>query len=190
MLKRVGCAVLVLFSCGGIQAQTLDFNLSNDAVEAAFSAPFATTGFGKSAYQIGVLFSDRGDDNNWMTGGGFSVSGEAGADVPGLEFGVSVNAYIAEVANYDLAAIPLGAHIMYRPPLLNRFFAKLALEYAPDIVTFNDGDKLVLSAVRTGYEILPNADIYLGYRNIRMGIKNQSTVAIDEGWHVGVNLSF
>lgn len=190
MLKRVGCAVLVLFSCGGIQAQTLDFNLSNETVEGTFSAPFASTGFGKSAYHISVLFSDTNADNNWMTGGGFSVFGEAGADVPGLEFGVSVNGYISEVAAADFAAIPLGAHVSYRPPQLNRFFAKLAIEYAPGIVTFNDGDKLVLSAMRMGYEILPNADLYLGYRNIRVGIEDQPNATVDEGWHVGVSLSF
>ncbi len=190
MLKQVGCAVLVLFACSGIRAQTLDLNLSNETAEAAFSAPFASTSFGKSAYQISVLFSENNADNNWITGAGFFVSGEAGVDAPGLEFGVGVNIYLSEVENQQFAAIPLGAHVMYRPPMLNRFFAKLAFEYAPDIVTFNDGDKLLLSLVRTGYEILPNADIYVGYRNIQVGLKDGPDQTIDEGWHVGVHLSF
>lgn len=190
MLKRVGCALLVLFACSGIRAQTLDLNLSNDTAEAAFSAPFASTSFGKSAYQISVLFSENDADNNWITGAGFFVSGEAGADAPGLEFGVGVNVYIGEVSTQQFAAIPLGAQVTYRPPLLNRFFTKLAVEYAPDIVTFNDGDKLLLSLVRAGYEILPNADIYVGYRNTQVGIKDGPNMAVDEGWHVGVHLSF
>lgn len=192
MLKQVGYAFFGLLASSGLYAQTLDFNLSNDTAKAALFAPVASTGFGKSAYQISVLFSDKEVDNNWMVGGGFSVSGEAGADVPGLEFGVSINAYIVEVAAYEIIAIPLGAHARYSPPSLSRFFGKLAVEYAPDIVTFNDADKLVLAMARLGYEILPNADVYLGYRNIQAGIKDQpdSDATIDEGWHIGVNLTF
>jgi len=192
VLKQVFCAFFGLLACSSLHAQTLDFNLSNDTAEAALFAPFASTGFGKSAYQISVLFSDKEVDNNWMVGGGFSVSGEAGTDVPGLEFGVSINAYIAEVAAYELIALPLGAHARYSPPPLSRFFGKVAVEYAPDIVTFNDADQLVLAVARLGYEILPNADVYLGYRNIQVGIKDQpnSDVTIDKGWHIGVNLTF
>lgn len=190
MLKRFGCACFVSLLCSGIHAQTLDFNLSNDTAEAAFAAPFASTGFGRSSFGVSVLFSDKDADNNWITGGGITVAGEAGADVPGLEFGVSVNGYIAEVAAYDLVAIPLGAQVRYTPPQFSRFFGMLAMEYAPDIVTFNDGEKLAKSVVRVGYEILPDADVYVGYRNIRVGIKNRPDVGVDEGWYLGVNLRF
>lgn len=189
-MKRMMVAVVASLAWNIAGAQSLDMNLSNNTVEGVFAAPVSGTGLGRSSYDVSVLFSERDDDNNWMLGGGFTVTGEAGSDAPGLEFGVGVKAYTMEVAKYDVTAIPLGGHIRYAPPGMNRLFFKASLYWAPEIVTLYDGDQFLYITSRVGYEILPTADLYLGYRNIDVDIKNRDDVRVAESWMLGVQLTF
>ncbi len=181
---------LFVVNCGAVMAQSIDFNLSDESAEAAFIGPINGTGFGRSSYDISLLYSDKDADDNWMTGLGFTVAGEAGADAPGLEFGVGIKAYLLEVAKNDVVAIPLGGHIRYAPPRFSRFFAMVSLFYAPKIVTFNDGDDFLRTGVQLGYEILPQTDLYVGYRNVEVELKDGPDVTVDEAWHVGLKLTF
>ena len=189
-MKRITLALVSTLLSGAIYAQSLDMNLSNDTVEGAFEAPVTGTGFGKSYYDISVIFSERDEDNNWIAGGGFTVTGDAGSDVPGLELGVGVKVYAMEVAKFDVTAIPLGGHFRYAPPGMNRLFLRGALFWAPEIVTLYDGDEFVHSSVKLGYEILPTADVYVGYRDISIDIKNRDDEKVAANWMVGVTLTF
>jgi hypothetical protein len=188
--KRMILAFVTSFICGGVSAQSVDLNLSNDTVEGVFSGAVGGTGMGKSRYDISVLFSEEGDDENWMAGGGFTVSGDAGSDAPGLELGVGIKAYIMEVAKYDVSAIPLGGYVRYAPPVMNRFYVLASLFWAPEIVTFYDGEEFKYGQLKFGYELLPTADFYLGYRNIDADIKNRRDEEVAEGWMAGVKLTF
>ena len=183
-------ALVVLVVSSGANAQSLDMNLSNDTVEGVFEGAVGGTGLGKSSYDFSVLFSERKDENNWMIGGGFTVSGDAGSDVPGLQFGVGVKVYTMEVAKFDVTAIPLGGHVKYAPPAMNRLFVMGSAFWAPQIVTLYDGDEFIYSSFKVGYEILPAADVYIGYRNIFVDIKNRDDERVSETWMAGVKLAF
>jgi len=188
--NRLMLALAALIVSGGAGAQSLDLNLSNDAVEGTFEGAVGGTGMGKSSYDFSVLFSEREGDNNWLVGGGYTVAGDAGSDVPGLELGVSIKLYTMEVAKYDVTAIPLGGHIRYSPPTLNRFYAQVQGYWAPGIVTLYDGDEFYYAGAKFGYEVLPSADVYIGYRNIYVDIKNRDDERVSENWMVGVKLTF
>ena len=189
-MRRITLAFISILFGGVAHAQSVDMNLSNDTVEGVFEAPVTGTGFGKSYYDISALFSERNEDNNWIIGAGFTVTGDAGSDVPGLELGVGIKAYAMEVAKFDVTAMPLGGHLRYAPPGLNRFYFKGSLYWAPEIVTLYDGDEFIYSTVKFGYEILPTADVYAGYRDISIDIKNRNDEKVAANWMVGVTLKF
>ncbi len=190
MKKRLMLALTALIMGSGVHAQSLDLNLNNNAVEGTFEGAVGGTGMGKSSYDFSLLFSERRNDNNWMLGGGFTVAGDAGSDVPGLELGVSIKLYTMQVAKYDVTAIPLGGHIRYSPPAFNRFYILAQGYWAPRIVTLYDGDEFYYTGLRLAYEILPSADVYIGYRNIYVDIKNRDDERVSENGMMGIKLRF
>ncbi|TPW12027.1 MAG: hypothetical protein FD130_1852, partial [Halothiobacillaceae bacterium] len=100
MVSMRWIGLFIAFFCGTAVAQDLDINLSNDTAEVKFEAPIASTGVGRSSFDLDLLYADQKVDNNWLTGVGYTVSGNAGRDVPGLKFGVGVKAYVLEVARF------------------------------------------------------------------------------------------
>lgn len=171
-------------------AQSLDVNLNDDTVEVKVGMPLNWGGFGRSSWDVGMLYHDTDRDSNWLFTLGAQVQGAAGADAPGLEFGAGMKLFVADVNQYDVSAATLGVGLRYAPPAASRFYAALSGYYAPDIVTFSDGEDFFAGELRFGYEILPEAEIYLGYRNIEAGIKNKQDATVAEGWLVGLKILF
>ncbi len=171
-------------------AQSLDINLNDDTVQGVLALPLPWGGFGRSSWDLGVLYHEAERDDNWLFTLGAQVQGAAGADAPGLEFGAGLKLFVADVNQKDVAAATLGIGVRYAPPAFSRFYGSLSGYYAPDIVTFNDGEDFFAGDFRFGYEILPEAELYLGYRNIEAGIKNGQDATVAEGWLVGMKILF
>jgi hypothetical protein len=191
MNGRVWIAALLMGCATTVSAQSLDFSLSNDSALLDYSSPLQLGGFGRSSWDVSFLYKDNdiGDDNV-MGGLGLMVAGDAGTDAPGLEFGAGFKMFVADVAIYDVSALTLHGLVRYAHPAYSRFFMAVELDYSPDIVTFQDGERFLGTAARFGYEILPEADIYVGYRSYEVDIENGPDVDIEQGGHVGLRLTF
>ncbi len=61
--------------------------------------------------------------------------------------------------------------------------------YSPDIVTWLDGERYTEWGVRLDYQLLAQAYVYLGYRDIEVDINGQA-VEIDDTGHVGMKIHF
>lgn len=171
-------------------AQSLDVNLNDDTGQATVSMPLSLGGFGRSSWDAGFLYHEANNSDNWAVSLGAVVQGAAGGDAPGLEFGAGMRIYVVDTGQKDVTAVPLGLQVRYAPPAFSRFFGELDGYYAPDIVTFNDGKDFFAGQVRLGYEILPEAEIYVGYRNIEAGIKKQQDATVAEGGFLGLKIIF
>jgi hypothetical protein len=57
-------------------------------------------------------------------------------------------------------------------------------------VTFNDGENMRFTDMRIGYEILPEAEIYLGYRNAEVELESGVEGTIDESGFLGLRILF
>jgi hypothetical protein len=172
-------------------AQGLDINVGDDVAEIQFRSALGlkSDNFKQAHYEIGFFYKDD-TKNSAMGELGFEVSGGAGANAPGFELGAGVKGYLASLAEYDVGAISLGVMARYAPPIASRFAVTLRLNYAPSILTFNDGDALLIQNARFGYEILPEVEIYAGYRKIELDFDNQRDIKVDDGWHLGLDMQF
>lgn len=190
MKKRMLLALFASTFCGAANAQKVDVNMSENDVEFVFTGNVAGTGLGKSSYDFTALYAERSGDNNWLTGGGFMVSGASRVEVPGLEFGVGIKVYFMEVSKYDVTAFPLGGYVRYSPLMMNRFYAKASAFWAPQVTTLYDGEEFLFTSGQLGFSILPNADLYVGYRDIYVDIKNRDDERLTGTWFAGMQMTF
>jgi len=185
--------ILLSGMIGSVNAQSFDFNLSDESAEAKLMLPLGFGSLGQSQWDISLLYkdSDSGKDDNLVGGLGFEVVGEAGSDAPGLEFGVGMKGYYGEADEDDIGAFTLGGMLRYSPPSLSRFFGIARLNYAPKIVSFRDAERFWAVEARMGYEILPTAEIYIGYRDVEAKIEDKnSDVEVAKGAYIGVTFHF
>jgi len=178
---------------GQAMAQGVDLSLSNDSVQARVSTLAGNpTGMGNSEMDMGALYtSGRGAAKDNLLGMlGIMVIGNAGTGAPELDVGVGVKLFAASVDNDSLAALAVGSRLRFHPKALNRLSFTAEVHYAPDIVTFVDAQSFLYSAVRIEYEVLPQALVYVGYRNIRADLSNGPNATLDNGGHIGLQLIY
>src|SRR3569833_780911 len=175
----VGCVlVLVLFFV---------FCLCVVSALLSYVAPMGKQGFGRGEVDGSILFTDN---DAFMASVGFGVTGEAGTGSPGLLVGIGARLYGVNTDKSDLAALALGARFTFAPPPLPRLRIGGEVNYAPNIVTFIDGDRLFDNSVYVGNEIFQDAVAYVGVRRIKAGFENGPDVTIDKGAFLGISLHF
>ena len=181
-------SVLALVSASA-SADQVDVNLSNDTAFMQYASTLNYNGYGRTDMEIGALYTEADDVMGTF---GVSMTGEAGSDVPGLNFGLTVRLYAVNLDAPDasLAAVALGGGATYKPAPESRFGVIAYLNYAPDITTFGDAENLMETGLRAEYEVLPGAAAYVGYRLIRTELVGLGDIDLDDGGHVGLRLSF
>ena len=90
----------------------------------------------------------------------------------------------------DEAALALGGFVRYVFPNANRFSVQGRAYYAPDVLAFGDLEEVLEVEARISYNVLRDADLYLGARYIRAEADNGPEVTLDNGLMVGVQLRF
>jgi YfaZ precursor len=184
--RHVVAVALCLASASAV-AQTFDINLSNDAAMLTYMTPLGQQGFGHGQLDASVLFTDN---DNFLADLGLGVVGAAGSGSPGLTAGVGVKLYSVTTKHNDVVALALGGQIDYSPPVLPRMHLSGAVNLAPSIVTFMDGDLLFDGSLNIGYEIFQNAIAYFGFRKVKVNIQNGNNVTVDSGGYLGVKFKF
>jgi hypothetical protein len=138
---------------------------------------------------FGFLYNE---DDNLLGEISLLVIDEAGTKSPGLELGVGPKLYLADpdIPGVDFVAIGLGGQMRYKNPQAPRIVYGVGLFYAPSITAFGDADSMYEFDMRLEYELLPTANIYVGYRSIEADIKNRPDVEVDQSAVIGLRFKF
>ncbi len=182
-------AAFLCVSSMAVSAQEIDLSLSKDTALLSYTMPINYSAAGRTDADFGLLYTE---DNDMLVMAGIAMSGEAGSQVPGLDGGVGFKFYGVSMDNgADIGAVALGGMLKYELPGLNRVSLVGALNYAPNITTFGDADRLWDFNARVEFEVLPAAIVYLGYRDVgaRMDI-NKLDIDLDKGAHIGLKMAF
>ncbi len=115
---------------------------------------------------------------------GYLATGTVGSFTR-LRLGVGIMASFAD----SYFAIPLGLSAKYSLPVEWPVTLSASFYAAPNPLVFGDGDGY--NGYRLGIEsqIIPNASIYGGYRNIDLKYEN-GRKNFNDGWYVGVRFYF
>ena len=179
---RIFSALLAAGFSGAALADSIDINLNNDSIQAAYASIWRAADF-----SLGLV-SNR-ETHDWVASAGLLAFGTRQAATR-TEVAVGGKVYLVSVGNSDLRALGLGGAVRVFPrngPIAIGGYAF----YAPDIVTGGDGKSFWETGVHVDFEVMKNtADIYVGYRKIRAELNDGSHVTVDSGGHVGVRISF
>ncbi|WP_457592290.1 YfaZ family outer membrane protein [Hydrogenimonas sp.] len=115
---------------------------------------------------------------------GYLATGTVGSFTR-LRLGIGIMASVAD----SYLAVPLGLTLRYQVPVAWPVTLSGSVYAAPDPLVFGDGKGY--NAYRFGIEsqIIPNASLYGGYRNIDLKYEN-GRKDFNDGWYVGVRFYF
>lgn len=182
-------ALFLLLSAAAVAAQgaNLDFNLASNAAAVDYTANLTESGLeGDLLYLHHTNKVDIG-------AAGLDLVGNASPVGSPLLFGVGAKLFYIDpkgVTGSSGSALGVGAHVRYTWPTYNRFILGGQLYYAPNIVSFQNVSHFMLVSVDAGYEVLRNADVYVGYRHVTASFNGSQDVTLDTSFVLGLNLTF
>lgn len=188
-LRRTGLLMVFVFAmCAAFTAHAndLNINLGSNAASINYAASLTSSGLqGEFGYLHHTDSVDIGSAGLMVVGNSNPVGSPFLFAIGGKLFFISPKQYSG-----NGTVLGLGGHFNYTWPTYNRFTIGGELYYAPKIVSFNNADRYFQYGVNAGYEILRNAELYVGYRHISAAFTGTSTVTLDSTFMVGLNLSF
>ena len=187
---RILTTVLLLVASFSASATRIDINLNQDSARFSYYSLIGGSTFGRTEMGTGFLYNENKDILLEL---GLQVIDVAGSKTPGLEIGVGPRLYYFTSDNPDASgvAIALGGNLRYKLPQLQRLVFQGTLYYAPSITATLDAKNYLEVGLRVGYEILPTANVYLGFRNIDVKYtQGKGSHTLDNGTMVGMDFSF
>jgi len=187
--QAVLTVVLSLFA-GLASAQTthraFDINVNDDAARAAL---FLRAGNPMLLADLGWLHHQTRGDAIHL---GIHLVDEASNGKDSLQAGLGVRFVYTQPDNalVDGSALALGGFVRYVLPNANRFNIGGYLYYAPDVVSFGDVVEYYDVGARIGYNVVRDADVYLGVRSTKADYGGPGRFSFDSGLHIGFEIRF
>ena len=179
----LACAMLVPGLC---IAGELDININDDAARLSYAWPVRAD---KLRLDAGFLsHQDRGE----MLHFGLHLVDWASSGTNPLQGGLGGKLFYADTDSVfdDELLLGLGGFLRYTIPQYNRFSVSGQAYFAPDVLSFGDSEQFFELEARISYNVLREADIYLGARYITIEFENGGDFTLDNGLHAGIQLRF
>lgn len=184
-------AAALLLAAGAAQAENVEFSLSEDSFRFGLTGPLSRVFSGVNGlYDVGYLSRQRDGDDTGVAHLGVMLTGDAGAQDFNLTAGAGVRGVFVTGDGDNGGAVAPGVMVEARMPGYERIAASAYGYYAPKVVSFGDIDSYRDVGGALSYEIIRSAAIYVGYRNVRIGVENGPAVTVDNGFLVGLALRF
>ncbi len=171
-------------------ADAIDINLNDDAALLRYLAYDGRAGnFGKREMDVGLLYTTE-RDKDYIAMFGAQLIAEAGAGIPELEAGLGLKVFGIRYDSDSIFSLAIGGQLKYSLPPYRRFVVGVEGYYAPNVVTSSPADNFSFLSAYAGYEVVPEALLYLGYRDVRADLRRVGDTTIDDGVHLGVRFGF
>lgn len=172
-------------------AEIIDLSVNDDGFRAALYGPLSRTGADAAGqYDIGVVMRPEREDDLLVVHAGALVTGDAGMQQFDLAAGVGVRGVYIGRDHDTGGAVAIGGQAEGRLPGYDRFGLSMYGYYAPKVLSFGEFDKYYEVGASLDYQVLQNASVYVGYRNVNVRIEDGPELTADTGFHVGVRLKF
>ena len=191
MIKRVSAVFCLGLAAAPAHPAGLDINLSDQALRGTFSGSL-TDIFPRVSglYEMGLLAGEEEGSNYQQLHGGVLVTGDAGAARANVTAGLGARLAVLDVEEVTGGALALGGMFEARLPAFNRIGAVVYAYGAPKASSFGDLEGYLEYSVGVDYQVLQSASVYVGYRQLKIDSKDFGDFTVDNGWHLGMRLSF
>lgn len=170
-------------------ADSLDLNLNDDSMRLTYEADMGR-GMKGLAMDAGYFYNDRldGSDADLMHVG-LHVTGDNWSQSGVFNIKVGGRVIYTDLDPFDVMALGLGGEVRFSP--VHRLGIGGSAYYAPRIASFMDAERYSEYGVKIDYQLLTQAFVYVGYRQINVEVENISRkVELDDSAHVGLKLLF
>lgn len=175
-MKSLICRLLVVATFITLPTYCLadraGFNISNQFIEVFYRSNLN----GSLALEPSLIHSDVDNVKSDQLALGIFATHKT----PLLSFYLGGQPYYIHSKGVDAHGISLGGGVDVH--FHDKVFAGASLLYAPDILTGGDFENQLDTNIRVGFKVLPNADVYLGYRFIEGDAKNFEFEIYDGGF--------
>lgn len=201
MLKRLNSLafVVALTVSGTAGASSLDLNLSDEAAELRYET---SIGLPNMVTEAAWLHEQNHGD---IVSAGIYAKDDALPGSQVLTIAVGARVFIMDTVegeilapgstpgavndNPDGSGVAVGGRFRYTIPRMDRLGISGELYIAPSVVSGGDLDGFRQWAIRGEYQILRQANVYLGYRRVEPDFGGGS-VDFESGIHAGLRLNF
>ncbi len=116
---------------------------------------------------LGFLDVENAESTDPLWSAGFKLRQEI-TGMPGLRFGIGAKGTYTEVGQRKHAAIPLGVELVYTLPIDSAVpvIVSGSFDYAPSVLSFKDADSYMEKRLELGVQIVEQAVIFAGFREI------------------------
>ncbi|MDX1453949.1 MAG: YfaZ family outer membrane protein [Gammaproteobacteria bacterium] len=168
-----------------VAAAELNFNVSDEAAKIDYASNYS----GGSRISTGLLHNDENADV-YVGHLGLHLVDNAATEARPVIVGLGGKLLFVDSDVQSGSAIALGSFFRFNFAQANRFAVAGSVHYAPDVIAFNDLTQYIEYDIRAEYEVLKNASIYLGYRNLEVEVDGAVDVELDDGLHFGMRFVF
>lgn len=175
-------------------AEVFDAAIAQDSISVSVNGPLSRLlDVDKGEYALGGVtgdIEDFDDDRFYSLHAGALLSGDAGGGSVNVRAGLGARLQYVDADVADGGALALGGTLRASLPQATRLGLGASLWYGPDAAAFGDFDEILEWSVTLGYELLRDAELYLGYRGIQVGVDGGGNVDLEDAAHVGIRLQF
>lgn len=185
MHPRILLLALTLLLSSNAHSEDINIQLSSDTARFMYITEAFGQDFGRLELEAGFLYHDNSDT---LVNLGLLVRGES-VSVP-MIVSIGARAYYSTISTYDAAAIAIGGDLLLAPESWGGLGLGVNYYTAPGVVAFGDADDLTEYGAYINYQITPQANIAIGYKQIDISIVNVGDLEFDKGSYFGLNLTF
>ncbi len=143
---------------------------------------------------LGFLDVDNAESTDPLLSAGFKLRQDI-AGMPGLRFGIGAKGTYTEVGRHKHAAVPLGAELVYTLPIDSAVpvIVSGSFDYAPSVLSFKDADSYMEKRLELGVQIVEQATIFVGYRDIDTDFdtgRGRGDYEYNDEFYIGFRIKF
>jgi hypothetical protein len=189
-MKRLSAVLILLAAAGTAHAEDFSLNVNGHAVGVGLDGPLGRVASGaQGQYEVGGLFHSQSNADFNEGYVGLKVTGDMGTRPVNVKAGIGLRGLYLDGQGASGESVALDANLDARLPQLNRFVFSVEGLYSPDPLSFGDAKEYAELDLMAGYEVLHNARIFVGYRNVGVDFGG-GRHTVDNGFLGGLRLTF
>jgi hypothetical protein len=189
-MKRTILAAALFALGGAAHAEALNLNVGSRAVHLDFGGPMGqVSSAAHGVYEVGGLYHSQDNADYKEAYVGLGVHGDMGVTNAKVDAGVGLRGMYVDNENGNGEVVAFTGNVNMRFPQINRFVFSLEGAYSPDPLSFGDAKEYTELGLSAGYEVIHNAQVYFGYRNVGADFGG-GRHTVDNGFLGGVLFQF
>jgi len=160
-----------------VYGESVQLGLSDHSVELRYASQVNEQGKTEASWM-------HHEDNGDLVGLGFYGTGDHQA----FTAKIGGKLFLTDVDGPDGYGIALGGNVVWH--VADKVSLEGGAHYAPDVTAFGDVEHLKEFYVQAAFQLMPSAQVFVGYRDVDVDIEDIGDVELHDGGYAGISVIF